>query len=51
MCNCFGYVWTQPFQANGEVRSRTEWHRVVIFDQGLVDLVENYVQSVETHMN
>ncbi|KAL8454560.1 hypothetical protein Emed_000281 [Eimeria media] len=32
-------------KSTGEVRSRTEWHRVVIFDQGLVDLVEAFVHK------
>ncbi|CDJ41307.1 Single-stranded DNA-binding protein, related [Eimeria tenella] len=32
-------------KTTGEVRSRTEWHRVVVFDRGLVDLVEAYVHK------
>ncbi|KAL8272703.1 hypothetical protein Esti_003407 [Eimeria stiedai] len=32
-------------KSTGEVRSRTEWHRVVVFDQGLVDLVEAFVHK------
>ncbi|KAL8431382.1 hypothetical protein Efla_001737 [Eimeria flavescens] len=39
-----GRVGLDP-EGNGEVRSRTEWHRVVVFDQGLVDLVEAFVHK------
>jgi len=27
----------------GEMQERTEWHRVVVFDQQIVDVVENYL--------
>ncbi len=30
---------------NGEKREKTEWHRVVVFAQGLVSLVKSYVQK------
>ncbi|OFW81317.1 MAG: single-stranded DNA-binding protein [Alphaproteobacteria bacterium RIFCSPLOWO2_01_FULL_40_26] len=29
----------------GEKREKTEWHRVVIFSQGLVGIVKNYVKK------
>lgn len=29
----------------GEKREKTEWHRVVIFSQGLVNIVKNYVKK------
>ena len=29
----------------GEKRDKTEWHRVVIFSQGLVGVVKNYVKK------
>lgn len=32
-------------KASGEVRGRTEWHRIVVFDRGLVDLVEAFVHK------
>lgn len=30
---------------SGEQRERTEWHRVVVFNQHLVDIVERYVHK------
>lgn len=30
---------------SGERRERTEWHRVVIFDNNLVDIVERYLRK------
>jgi len=30
-------------RASGERKERTEWHRVVIFNDRLVDVVENYL--------
>lgn len=30
---------------SGEKREKTEWHRVVIFSQGLVGIVKNYVKK------
>lgn len=30
---------------SGERQERTEWHRVVIFDQRLIDVVEKYVKK------
>ena len=29
----------------GERREKTEWHRVVIFDQNLVEIAEKYLQK------
>ncbi len=29
----------------GEKKDKTEWHRVVVFNQGLVNLVKNYVKK------
>ena len=30
---------------SGEKRDKTEWHRIVIFSQGLVGIVKNYVKK------
>ncbi len=30
---------------SGEKRDKTEWHRVVIFSQGLVGITKNYVKK------
>ncbi len=35
--------WTD--KRTGEKRERTEWHRVVIFSEGLVKVVKNYVHK------
>ena len=32
-------------KSSGEKREKTEWHRVVIFSQGLVGIVKNYVKK------
>jgi len=32
-------------KATGERKERTEWHRVVIFSEGLVRVVKNYVKK------
>jgi single-strand DNA-binding protein len=32
-------------KASGEKKSRTEWHRIVIFNPGLVGVVEKYVKK------
>lgn len=32
-------------KATGEKKDKTEWHRVVIFSQGLVNIVKNYVKK------
>ena len=32
-------------KATGERREKTEWHRVVIFNQGLVKVAENYLKK------
>ncbi len=29
----------------GEKRDKTEWHRIVVFSQGLVNIVKNYVKK------
>jgi single-strand DNA-binding protein len=35
--------WTD--QRSGEARERTEWHRVVIFNEGLANIAERYLQK------
>lgn len=32
-------------KATGEKKDRTEWHRVVVYSQGLVGIVKNYVKK------
>jgi len=32
-------------KASGERRERTEWHRVVVFNQGLMNVCENYLRK------
>lgn len=32
-------------KATGERREKTEWHRVVVFNQGLVNVCENYLKK------
>jgi single-strand DNA-binding protein len=32
-------------KASGEKRERTEWHRVVVFHEGLVSVIKNYVHK------
>jgi single-strand DNA-binding protein len=32
-------------KSSGERREKTEWHRIVIFSQGLVNIVRNYVKK------
>ena len=32
-------------KTTGEVKEKTEWHRVVVFAQGLVLLVKNYIKK------
>ena len=32
-------------KTTGEKRDKTEWHRVVVFSQGLVGIVKNYVKK------
>ena len=32
-------------KTSGEKKERTEWHRVVIFNQGLVKVAENYLKK------
>lgn len=32
-------------KASGERKEKTEWHRVVCFNQGLVKVIENYVKK------
>jgi single-strand DNA-binding protein len=32
-------------KATGEKREKTEWHRIVIFSEGLVSIVKNYVKK------
>ncbi|MEM8986685.1 MAG: single-stranded DNA-binding protein [Pseudomonadota bacterium] len=35
--------WTD--KQSGEKRERTEWHRIAIFNQGVVDVVKKYVRK------
>ena len=35
--------WTD--KANGEVKERTQWHRVVVFNQGLLKVCEKYLEK------
>lgn len=32
-------------RATGEKKERTEWHRIVVFNEGLVGVIKNYVQK------
>ncbi len=32
-------------KASGERKERTEWHRIVVFSEGLVNVVKNYVKK------
>lgn len=32
-------------RATGEKKEKTEWHRVVVFNEGLVSVIKNYVQK------
>jgi single-strand DNA-binding protein len=32
-------------KASGEKRERTEWHRIVVFHEGLVSVIKNYVHK------
>ena len=32
-------------KSTGEKKEKTEWHRLVIFSQGLVNIVKNYVKK------
>lgn len=32
-------------KASGERKERTEWHRVVVFNQGLMNVCENYLKK------
>lgn len=32
-------------KSTGERKERTEWHRVVVFNQSLVNIIENYVRK------
>jgi len=32
-------------RATGEKKERTEWHRIAVFNEGLVGLIKNYVQK------
>jgi single-strand DNA-binding protein len=37
-------------KATGEKRDKTEWHRIVIFNEGLSGVVENYVDKYTTQV-
>lgn len=32
-------------KSSGEKREKTEWHRVVVFSQGLIGIIKNYVKK------
>jgi single-strand DNA-binding protein len=32
-------------RASGERKERTEWHRIVVFSDGLVNIIKNYVKK------
>lgn len=32
-------------RATGEKKERTEWHRIVVFNEGLVSIIKNYVKK------
>lgn len=32
-------------KATGEKKEKTEWHRIVVFNKGLVGVIENYVKK------
>lgn len=32
-------------RASGEKKERTEWHRIVVFNDGLVNVIKNYVKK------
>jgi len=32
-------------RASGEKRERTEWHRIIVFHEGLVSVIKNYVHK------
>ena len=36
---------------SGEARERTEWHRVVIFDEHLAEIAERYQPQIAQHLN
>lgn len=36
-------VWKD--RATGEKRERTEWHRIVVFNEGLIGVIKNYLQK------
>ena len=33
-------------KSTGEKKEKTEWHRIVIFNEGLVNVVQQYVKKV-----
>ena len=35
-------------KSTGERKEKTEWHRVVIFNEGLVNVVQQYLKKVRT---
>ncbi|MCB1563495.1 MAG: single-stranded DNA-binding protein [Alphaproteobacteria bacterium] len=32
-------------KATGERREKTEWHRIAVFNQGLINVIENYIKK------
>lgn len=39
----FSIATTETWKKDGEKKERTEWHRVVVWNDGLVDVIEKYV--------
>ena len=37
-------------KSTGERKEKTEWHRVVIFNEGLVNIVQQYLKKERTFM-
>ena len=38
-------------KSTGERKEKTEWHRVVIFSEGLVNVVQQYLKKEQTFMS
>ena len=37
-------------KSSGERKEKTEWHRVVIFNEGLVNVVQQYVKGANVYV-
>lgn len=35
----------QKDRATGEKKEKTEWHRIVVFNEGLVSVIKNYIKK------